>query len=55
MEKKETTYPKVTLCDTTYIPSYDEYKENCEATDKNYVLVYVFFIQSSINSIFYIL
>lgn len=31
MEKKETTYPKVTLCDTTYIPEYDEYKENCEA------------------------
>ena len=24
---------------------------NTEATDKNYVLVYVFFIQSSINSI----
>ena len=33
MEKKETTYPKVTLCDTTYIPSYDEYKENCEANE----------------------
>lgn len=30
MEKKETTYPKVTLCDTTYIPEYKEYKENCE-------------------------
>ena len=27
MEKKETTYPKVTLCDTTYIPDYEEYKE----------------------------
>ena len=33
MEKKETTYPKVTLCDTTYIPDYEEYKENCEAND----------------------
>ena len=33
MEKKETTYPKVTLCDTTYIPEYDEYKENCEANN----------------------
>lgn len=31
MEKKETTYPKVTLCDTTYITEYEEYKENCEA------------------------
>ena len=31
MEKKETTYPKVTLCDTTYIPDYEEYKEYCEA------------------------
>ena len=30
MEKKETTYPKVTLCDTSYIPEYEEYKENCE-------------------------
>ena len=30
MEKKETTYPKVTLCDTTYIPGYEEYKEICE-------------------------
>ena len=33
MEKKETTYPKATLCDTTYIPDYEEYKENCEAND----------------------
>ena len=33
MEKKETTYPKVTLCDTTYIPDYEEYKENCEANN----------------------
>ena len=33
MEKNETTYPKVTLCDTTYIPSYEEYKENCEANE----------------------
>ena len=31
MEKKETTYPKLTLCDTTYIPDYEEYKEYCEA------------------------
>ena len=31
MEKKETIYPKVILCDTTYIPEYDEYKEHCEA------------------------
>ena len=30
MEKKETTYPIATLCDTTYIPDYEEYKENCE-------------------------
>ena len=33
MEKNETTYPKVTLCDTTYIPDYEEYKENCEANE----------------------
>ena len=33
MEKKATTYPKVTLCDTTYIPSYEEYKENCEVNE----------------------
>ena len=33
MEKKEITYPKATLCDTTYIPDYEEYKENCEAND----------------------
>ena len=33
MEKKETTYPKVTLCDTTYIPDYEEYKENCEVNE----------------------
>lgn len=33
MEKNETTYPKVTLCDTTYIPEYDEYKDNCEANN----------------------
>ena len=33
MEKKETTYPKATLCDTTYIPDYEEYKENCEANE----------------------
>ena len=26
MEKKETTYPKATLCDTTYIPEYKEYR-----------------------------
>lgn len=31
MEKNETTYPKVVLCDTTYIPDYEEYKEYCEA------------------------
>ena len=31
MDKKETTYPKVTLRDTTYIPDYEEYKEYCEA------------------------
>ena len=33
MEKKETTYPKTTLCDTTYIPEYEEYKEYCEDPD----------------------
>ena len=33
MEKKETTFPKVTLCDTTYILDYEEYKEYCEAND----------------------
>ena len=33
MEKKETTYPKTTLCDTTYILEYEEYKEYCEAND----------------------
>ena len=33
MEKKETTYPKVTLCDTTYIPDYEEYKQHCEANE----------------------
>ena len=33
MEKKETTFPTVTLCDTTYIPEYDEYKDNCEANN----------------------
>ena len=33
MEKKETTYPKATLCDTTYILEYKEYKENCEANN----------------------
>ena len=30
MEKNKTTYPKVVLCDTTYIPDYIEYKEYCE-------------------------
>ena len=33
MEKKETTYSKVVLCDTTYIPDYEEYKEYCEANN----------------------
>ena len=33
MEKNETTYPKVTLCDTSYIPKYEEYKEHCEANE----------------------
>ena len=33
MEKNETTYPKVVLCDTTYIPDYMEYKEYCEANE----------------------
>ena len=33
MEKNETTYPKVTLCDTSYIPKYEEYKEYCEANE----------------------
>ena len=27
------TYPKVTLCDTSYIPEYEDYKEHCEAND----------------------
>ena len=30
MEKKEATYPKVVLYDTTYIPDYEEYKKYCE-------------------------
>lgn len=33
MEKNEMTYPKFVLCDTTYIPDYEEYKEYCEANE----------------------
>ena len=33
MEKNEMTYPKVVLCDTTYIPEYIVYKEYCEANE----------------------
>lgn len=33
MEKNKMAYPNLTLCDTTYIPDYIEYKEYCEANE----------------------